>query len=117
MSSEPYDDIPNYQLYALVAVASGILLSLSVFGQTGRGQLYAITFLLLAMSVRFFWKLKTKTWFWMLLFAVSTAHIVFIEFFYQHDAPLMPGYKALLIEVADFAVVFFLVMRMNERFS
>jgi hypothetical protein len=116
MTSDPYDDISNWQLYAFAAIGAVVLIGFSLLGQTGRGQLYAITFLMLAISVRIFWPLRSRFWFWALASVVLAIHVAFIELLYPPDAPLMPGYKVLLIEMADFAVFFFLVLWTNERF-
>jgi hypothetical protein len=52
-----------------------------------------------------------------LISVISLMHVIFIEFFYRHDAAIIPGYKIFLIEMADFALLSFLVMWLNKRLS
>ena len=110
-------DIPMWQLYSMAGIAGAVMIACYVTGQAARGQFYAVTALLLAMVVRIFWRLRQKTWFVGLIVILGLAHVIVIEFLFAQNTKFMSGRHILLIQMADFASVYFLTSWLEHQFS
>jgi hypothetical protein len=90
------------------------MIGFSVAGFGGWGELYAVTFVAAGFVIAMFWQSRRELRLWVAVLGLVLAQLVAITLAYPANSALVPGYKMLPFELADFAV-FYAVAWCSQR--
>lgn len=102
-----------------LAIPAVLLFFVFVYaGEEGRGEVAAVASVSILASIKIFWPLRRKLWFWITLLCIAAAHLAVFVSVPAGDAGLDGRFAPLMfIDVGLVCVVIFLISKLMRKIA